>query len=199
MPGSALFQEAVNRARAPSHHGRSRPHRIPPGIGLLVVHLDQEPALVVATLDPLQRVAAPDLLAVEPEGDVAFVELVGHGRRFVLILPGLLEVPIRPRVPYENRAAPRTRPPGSCPRSRCTPADGLRWGRRDGSRRDRWKGPSAPTTTSRRPPPRDGGHSGGSGPIEEGPFPSCARQGGVEEVRRAAWPRGAPPAGPRDR
>src|SRR3712207_9366965 len=57
--------------------------RVPARVGALVAALEQQPLRLRAAAGALQRPAADELLAVEPELRVARLELLGHRARVV--------------------------------------------------------------------------------------------------------------------
>ena len=129
--------ELLERPSA-SHRLRLRADRVAPRVGALVAALDQQPLRLGAAAGALQRPAAAQLLALEPERQVAALErlldrAVGRGC-------GRCRRPTR--SPRRRRSPDRSRP-----RSRRSRAGGPRPRRPAASRADRSTGPSAPPRT----------------------------------------------------
>src|SRR5919106_1415720 len=69
--------ERIDGTAAQHRFGLGR-DRLSPRIGSFVLHLDQQPAHLVAAAQALQREAALQLLTVQPDQDVPRLERIRH-------------------------------------------------------------------------------------------------------------------------
>ena len=105
--------ERAHRCGAPSSFratwSRSRPVRTDSGCVLVGFRRASAPSSssftsshAVVTVEAGQRVAAPQLAALQPHRDVSVVEAVGEGHRRAVVVGG--EVAVRAGVPHDHRA-----------------------------------------------------------------------------------------------
>jgi hypothetical protein len=93
--GGSLFDGPIQE-----HQLRLRFHRLAPGVGLLVVHLDQQPTLTPALADAGEGVAAGEPSALQPHRHVAVLHRLLDRDRLAVPLG---EAAVGPGVPDDHR------------------------------------------------------------------------------------------------